>query len=257
MILVHIGIFLPGHRGIVSTVEKAVFHPRGLRELDPLYMVVQQTACLNVHYVNFAPVRPTARNGVGHVLPVFRKTGARQGHCPVVGQLVRVKEHARLTVQAVLDIKQTLVLKAVVLEEVILSMLLHRHAYFLVIGHVGEAFQQGVAERNPRKVFFRHLVFRFHPSRRSRTSVVFQPSVRVWHFRSEIYIHRIHLSRFRIRKFRLPYSAGNPCQTRHRQHQYIFVHIETYFFNVSSSRRKSSVQPPRPVSLLGQGKQQS
>lgn len=50
------------------------------------------------------PVRPASTESVGEGGAIFREAAARQRHGAVFRQLVGVQEHARFTVQSVLNV---------------------------------------------------------------------------------------------------------------------------------------------------------
>ena len=184
-------------------------------------MVVQELSRSDIHHVKLRPVGTASRHAVSHVLPVVREVNALQSHRSVVAQLVRVEEHARRTAQFVHHVEHTLVLQAVILVEIPLAVTLERCAYFFVVRHLFQSFEQLRAERNLPDVAVGNGIFCLYPCRSLRTAVVLQPAIRVFHLRSEIGIDRRPLFRHRILN---ALSTDGQRQCEYRQHTNFLLH---------------------------------
>ena len=186
------GELVPFLGDAVGAVEEAVALPGRSGELGPLDVVFQQFAGLHVHYVELLPVAAAARDAVGNQAAVFVERNALEGDGAVLAELVGVEEDARLAVGGVHFVKNALVLKTVVAVDVPFAVLVAAwYAYLLIVDHLGEAGQQFAAERNLVQVMGGVLVLGGYPGGRLFRVVVFQPAVRVCHFRSEVVVNSV------------------------------------------------------------------
>ena len=135
---------------VVTAVVEAliVFAPGCAGELEPLEIVGEIFAGIDVADMPLVPVGAGSGEAVGHQLAIVGDGCAGQRDGAVGGERVRIEQEARLGVQRFGDKKDVLLLESgVVLEEVASAMLAGR-GVTLVVPELGQAVVNGLAVGN-------------------------------------------------------------------------------------------------------------
>jgi len=208
---------------IATVVEAAAVRaPRHRGELQPFQLIGQQFTRGDVDHAPAAPVRAAVLDAVGQAAAVRRRHPLGKAYGTVLGPLVRIDQHPRLGVEAVLNVQHRLVLQPVVAAEEIMLAALDRQAETLVVpqrfqplGKVPtgrQGFEVGVGDGILRRDPFGDL--------RGFAHVVFKPAVGIGHRGAVVVVKHIHGGGVRVfqnshggrRCFSLLFGAGGEQQ---------------------------------------------
>ena len=108
----------------------------------------------------------------------------------------------------VLDIEYTLVLQSIVIEVINLIFYIERCSHLGIVGKLGQAGPNLVAERDFAEIGLSDVVLGFYPLCCLGAVVIFEPTVRVGDLCTEVVVDNIYCFSLRIIDFLLGSSAA-------------------------------------------------
>src|SRR5258708_31587320 len=187
-------------------------------------MVCERFFGSDVENIEIVPVRATLRDAINDVLALWRPRERTESRRAVGGKLVRIEQHIRRAVEALLNVINALILQAVIFGEKKPFAAPGGCADLRIIEELRKAVFYPRSVGYLIEVSERYLVLSLDPVGNFLRVVILKPAIRIGYLCTEVIVHLIATLRLRIVNFGLGLGIGGQESAKQQERESSFKH---------------------------------